>query len=510
MTLLSPSAASNRGTADSIPLPLLDQTRQLELLVQSVIDYAIYMLDATGRIVTWNTGGQRIKGYAPEEVLGRHFSMFYTPEDAANGEPEHALLTAAETGRYEREGWRVRKDGTRFWAHVVVDPVWADGHLIGFAKVTRDITERRQAQQALEEAQRAFMQSQKMEAIGQLTYGLAHDFNNLLTVIANSLDRILGERDIERIRRSAEAAQRAADRGALLTRQLLAFSRGQWLKPKAHDINALIQATEAVLRRACDETIEVEFALGRDLPQVSIDAPQFEAALLNLVINARDAMPDGGRLRIETRCDSREDGEEVVVAIVDTGVGMTPDVASRAAEPFFTTKEIGQGSGLGLSQVYGFATQSGGRIDIQSAPGRGTTVALHLPALRSETRAAKQARMRILMVDDDLTIREVVEESLREAGFDVLTAGTGAEAVALLQQHRDIDLLFADVVMPGGMSGVALAKQALTERPDLRIVLASGYSESWLEGIPEGCRFVAKPYRVADLLGIFREMRAAA
>lgn len=486
---------------------LLDNTRQLELLVQGVTDYAIYLLDATGHIANWNTGGQRIKGYEAAEVIGRHFSIFYTEEDVATGEPQRALKTATECGKYEKEGWRVRKDGTRFWASVVIDPIWEDGKVIGFAKVTRDITERMEARNALEVAQKAMMQSQKMEAIGKLTYGLAHDFNNLLTVIINSLDRIsANESDPARIRKAVVPALRAADRGSLLTKQLLAFSRGQVLRPKPNDVNALIRKSEALLRRVCDETVEMEFDFEPHLPMIDIDVSQFEAALLNLVINARDALPKGGCIRVATRRKPRVDGsDDVEISIRDDGTGMTPDVVNRALEPFFTTKEVGKGSGLGLSQVHGFVSQSGGQVMIESTPGSGTTVSMTLSARQAP---ATTAPLRILIVDDDQGIIEVVVEAMQDAGFEVLSAMNGEEAMERLRSDAGIDVMFSDVIMPGGLSGIDLAVQAVALRPGLKVLLSSGYSEGWLTNIPDYCDFMAKPYRVKDLQDKFKEYAA--
>ena len=260
------------------------------MLVQGVVDYAIYTLDPEGNITNWNLGGERIKGYAASEILGKHFSVFYTEEDRARGEPNRTLSTAMREGRFEGEGWRVRKDGTRLWASVVVDRILdKDGQLIGFAKITRDMTEKKRAEEELERARAALAQSQKMEAIGQLTGGVAHDFNNLLTVIANALDLLADQRRDEAQKlRIIEFAQRAAERGAKLTQQLLAYSRRQPLRPEIHNINALVAGFEAVLRRACPEPIEFEMRLGRDGLAANIDGPQFETALLNLVVNARE------------------------------------------------------------------------------------------------------------------------------------------------------------------------------------------------------------------------------
>lgn len=359
----------------------LDEARQLQILINGVVDYAIYLLGPDGTIASWNPGGERIKGYAASEVLGRNFSMFYTPEDIEGRVPELALRTAAEEGRYEREGWRVRKDGTRFWASVIIDAIHDGEQLIGFAKITRDISERREAALALQKAQDAFMQSQKTEAISRLTLGLAHDFNNILTVITNSLDRIAAcDGNVAKIARSADVAQRAADRGALLTKQLLAFSRGDLTRAKVQDVNAVIAASRPLLRRACDATVEMRFDLAPGLPAAPLDATQFEAALLNLVINARDAMPDGGRIEVTSRLHTLADGvQNVVVSVRDTGTGMPAEVAARAMDPFFTTKEVGKGSGLGLSQVYGAISKLGGTVTIESEPDKGANVIMSFP-----------------------------------------------------------------------------------------------------------------------------------
>jgi PAS domain S-box-containing protein len=367
---------------------LSDDEQQFQLLVQSVTDYAIYMLDATGVVTNWNAGGRRIKGYEDREIIGQHFSRFYTPEDQATGEPAKGLRIAREEGRFEKEGWRLRKDGTRFWANVVIDPIWQGGRLIGYAKVTRDVTERKEAEARLDQARRALAESQKIEAIGKLTLGLAHDFNNLLTVIMNSLDLVLVHRtDANRTRLLVEGASRAADRGALLTRQLLAFARGQSLSPEIHDVNELLMRSEALYRRACDASIRIGFELADGLPASLVDAAQFEAAILNLVVNSRDAMPDGGTIAISTTLapdagtavPGRPSGAFLHVTVTDDGTGMTEEVRQRAIEPFFTTKDVGKGSGLGLSQVHGFAAQSGGYVEVDSVPGRGTSVTLGLP-----------------------------------------------------------------------------------------------------------------------------------
>ncbi|MBB1472475.1 PAS domain S-box protein [Luteimonas sp. MC1782] len=370
------------------PVDLADEPRQFALLVNSVTDYAIYMLDAEGYVRTWNPGGTRIKGYQPEQVIGTHFSRFYTEEEARAGVPQRNLHTAAAEGRFSADGWRVRRDGTQFMASVVIDPIWSGDALIGFAKITRDITERFESEQRLQATQQALLQSQKLEAIGLLTLGLAHDFNNLLTVVINSLDVIGGRSEDPRITRVLETAMRASDRGVLLTRQLLTFGRGQALVAESLDINALLVANRELLARAATELVDLGFELAPGLPKVEIDRGQLEASILNLVSNSRDAMPGGGRIRVSTsarraRLPAEPAGDErlfVCTEVCDNGCGIAPDDQSRVFEPFFTTKDVGRGSGLGLSQVFGFASQSGGFTELTSTPGGGTTVAIYLPA----------------------------------------------------------------------------------------------------------------------------------
>lgn len=367
--------------------PLSDDAELFRLLVQGVTDYAIYMLDPDGIIRNWNAGGRLIKGYEDKEIIGEHFSRFYTEADRNAGEPEHGLLMAKLNGRHEKEGWRLRKDGSRFWASVVIDPIWQDGRLLGFAKITRDITERHEAQLRLEQTQHALAQSQKIEAIGKLTLGLSHDFNNLLAVIVNSLDLILIHRqDASRTHELVEGALHAAERGSLLTRQLLAFAKGQNLTPERTDINELLLRSRELFTRACGPQSFFEMELQEPLPEVLVDAAQFEASVLNLVVNSRDAMPQGGRIAIRTRLRAAPEDlpdlagkNYVCVEIYDTGVGMSEAILDRAVEPFFTTKEVGKGSGLGLSQVHGFASQSGGFVRLESEPGKGTTATIALP-----------------------------------------------------------------------------------------------------------------------------------
>jgi PAS domain S-box-containing protein len=368
-----------------------DDLRQLGLLIEGITDYAIYMVDAGGYVRSWNPGGVRIKGYSASEVIGQHYRIFFTEEDIASGMPERNLDIARTEGRCTGEGWRRRKDGTLFWASVVVDAVYDRGEFIGFAKITRDITERFEAQKSLEHAHAAMIASQRMEAVGRLTLGIAHDFNNLLGVIVNSID-LVSLRMKEDARSSAflGTALRAADRGALLTRQLLAFARAQNLTPNLHSLTELMTRSADLFTRACGPSTSCHFSLDESLPPVAVDETQLEAAVLNLIVNASDAMPNGGVVEISTgmaldRPPGVADAEEALytyIQVADTGHGMAPDVLAQAAEPFFTTKDVGKGSGLGLSQVYGFLAQSGGFVRIGSEVAVGTTVRLAFPAMR--------------------------------------------------------------------------------------------------------------------------------
>lgn len=370
---------------------------QFRLLVQGVGDYAIYMLDPSGHVTNWNLGAERIKGYRPDEIVGRHFSCFYTEEDRQVGQPARGLAEAAREGAFETEGWRVRKDGTRFRAHVVIDRIRDEsGALIGFAKITRDVTERYEAQRALEQTREALFQSQKMEAIGQLTGGIAHDFNNLLMVVLGSLE-LLAKRlpDDPKMAALVNSAVQGAERGAALTQRMLAFSRRQELKPAVISVPDLVAGMADLMQRSIGPGITVETQFPHDLSPVLADGNALEAALLNLAVNARDAMPNGGWLIIAGQesevtagpTHELESGRYVCLSVTDTGEGMDERTLARAVEPFFTTKGVGRGTGLGLAMVHGVAAQSGGRLLLKSRPGEGTTAELWLPV--GATRSAR-------------------------------------------------------------------------------------------------------------------------
>jgi PAS domain S-box-containing protein len=489
------------------------------LLLDAVTDYAIYLLDAEGVVSSWNTGAQRFKGYTADEIIGQHFSRFYTEEDRAAGLPARALRIAAEEGRFEAEGWRIRKNGERFWTSVVIDPVFDEtGALVGFAKVTRDLTERRNAQLAVDSAREALTQSQKLEAIGRLTGGVAHDFNNLLTVIRSSADLLrrpgLNE---EKRQRYVNAIAETADRAAALTGQLLAFARRQPLRPEMFDVAGRVAGLEQIISASLGAPVVLELDIAPDVGAVRADPTQFDTALLNMVVNARDAMPQGGTVRLVARRVSEvppvrrhaaAKGDFVAIQVRDTGGGIDPEIQSRIFEPFFTTKDVNKGTGLGLSQVYGFAKQSGGEISLESEVGKGAAFTLYLPrmeggretpATRTETSVVHHGRRRILLVEDNEAVGRFAEGLLQELGHDTLWVTHGQEALTVLESGRaDFDLVFSDVVMPG-MSGVELAREIQRRWPDLPVVLTSGYSHVLAEEGGHGFPLLQKPYSIEGL-----------
>ena len=491
-------------------LALLDAERRFRILVQGVTDYAIFMLDPEGRVANWNAGAERIKGYSPDEIVGEHFSRFYTPEDRESGVPGRALAAALDMGRYEAEGWRVRKDGTRFWASVVLDAIKdEDGKLVGFAKITRDMTEKREAQLRLEESREHLFRSQKMEALGQLTGGLAHDFNNLLTAMLGACE--MGLRNLDdpvKVKRMLEGVRGSAQRGANLTKQLLAFARAQPLEITQIDLRQFFADVTTLVRPSLRSDIDVVTEISDQLWPVDADAGALELALLNLAFNARDAMKSGGTLRISAHNEvlkGKPDGltgEHVVVRVADTGTGMSRAVMDRVFEPFFTTKSFGEGTGLGLSQLFGFAKQIGGAITVHSVPGEGSTFTLYLPA--SHRAEADQARSkgarplgRALIVEDDTFVAELAADMLGELGFECAVVHSAREALERLAAGDKPKLVFSDVVMPGGITGVELARKLRERFPELPILLTTGYSEqvSATHGFP----VLQKPYELSSL-----------
>ena len=498
---------------------LKQSEQQFRLLVQSVTDYAIYMLAPDGRLTNWNQGAQRIKGYRPEEVIGQHFSLFYTPEDREAGEPQRALETAMREGRFENRAWRVRKDGTRFFAHVVVDPIWGDtGTLLGFAKITRDITEATQAQKVLEQTREALFQAQKMQAIGQLSGGIAHDFNNLLTVILGNLE-IVRKRvgDNPKVTRLVDNATQGALRGVSLTQRMLAFARRQELKSESVEIPALVEGISGLLRSSLGPSVQLETRFSPDLVPVMADVNQLELAVLNLATNARDAMPNGGKIVISTRtedvCDQStllpEPGRYVCLSVADNGEGMDEVTLASAMDPFFTTKGVGKGTGLGLSMIHGFIEQLGGRFILKSQKDIGTVAELWIPAATtaalnhpavSEVGAPPVAQLCVMVVDDDSLVLTSTGLLLEDLGHRVISAVSGAQALELFEREQHVDLVITDMAMPQ-MNGEQLANAIRALKPDVPIILATGYAER-LEGFATTLPRLSKPYTQLNLVEV--------
>ena len=395
----------------------------------------------------------------------------------------------------------------------------------GLAVFFRDITEHKHAVEARRLIQEQLHQSQKMESVGQLTGGIPHDFNNLLTVVSGNLELIEDAADNDRVRQFAAAARCAAGRGAKLTAQLLAFSRRQKLNPKLINANKLISEFQGLIRQAVGGSCKVELRTDERLWFCHVDPPLLETALLNLALNARDAMPDGGVLEIETRnvvldegvMDGCSPGSYVRLSVTDTGCGIPPEVRDRVFEPFFTTKEVGKGTGLGLSMVYGFVRQTGGYVDVESAPGMGTTVALYLPKAKQrpdaeaetvQTQTMPGGSERVLVVEDNEDVLEVTSAMLTTFGYRVLCARNGAEALQMLKSGQEFELLFSDVVMPNGMSGVELARETKRLNKSIKILLTSGYAGDVLERHRSVDEFpiIDKPFQLADLARRLRSM----
>jgi PAS domain S-box-containing protein len=489
--------------------------RQFRLLVAGVVDYAIFMLDPNGIVSSWNSGAERIKGYTADEIIGHHFSRFYTERARAAGVPARSLNTALQEGRFEAEGWRMRKNGSLFWASVVIDAIKDErGQLIGFAKITRDITERREAQAALERAQAERAQLQKMEAIGQLTGGVAHDFNNLLMIVSGHIPMIKNAVAQDRkATRAVEAIEIAARRGESLTRQLLTFSRRQTFNPTVVEIGKCIDAIRPVLMSSIGSTVELTNTHAPDVWPVKVDISEFELALVNLTLNARDALSQGGGVisisskNVRLRADDtpeRLEGEFVALTVYDTGSGIPPDIMPKVFDPFFTTKEVNKGTGLGLSQVHGFAHQSGGTVTIKSELGSGTSVTLYLPRAHSTIDKSESASAiddpgggKVLLVEDNPEVAEVTRGMLKRLGYAVHTANDAPTALKLLDLHA-FDLLVSDIVMAGPVDGLGLARMIRKRDPDLAIILVTGYADSAARATTQ-FTVLRKPYQLEEL-----------
>ncbi|MBS1912778.1 MAG: PAS domain S-box protein [Bacteroidetes bacterium] len=618
---------------------------QFRLLVDGVKDYAIYMLDPNGNVVTWNQGAEKLFGYSAEEIVGRNFSCFFAEREVVEMVPALELRDAAECGKKSNEGWRVRKDGTRFWANSVVSSLEVDGQIRGFSKVTRDMTERRHSEELLRlvldnafnvivgidergtvelfniAGERLFgyaqaevigqnvrilmpephrsnhdqyianylrtglakvlghgsmrmhgrrsdgtvfpielsitefrlddarhfigivsdlternrleeqlLQSQKMDAVGQLAGGVAHDFNNILTIISGYGQLMLASiAEDDRSRDFVNGILQAGERASKLTRQLLAFSRRQILEPREISLNEVVLDIYSMLRRLISEDVVINCELLPELRYVKVDPGQIEQVLMNLAVNARDAMPEGGQLNIETSNvewteeESRmtidaAPGRYVMLSVTDTGVGIEPDVLAHIFEPFFTTKDAGKGTGLGLATVFGIIKQSGGHVRVYSEIGLGTSFRIYLPAIEGVPHDTPdndafvgddlQGSEVILLVEDEPAVREVTRSILESFGYSVVEAGDGGQALAVLQERGTaVDIVLTDVVMPG-MSGRQLAEQLRAMRPELPVLFMSGYTNDAIlrRGmIGNNEMFVHKPFTPIGLARKIRE-----
>jgi PAS domain S-box-containing protein len=501
-----------------------------EAHLRSILDTvpeSMIVIDDAGSITSFSAAAERLFGYTSDEVCGRNVKVLMPdPDRTAHDDYISRYLTTGERRiiGYGRVVTGLRKDGSVFPMELSVGEARTNGKRI-FTGFIRDLTSRHKIEEELR-------QSQKMEAIGQLTGGLAHDFNNLLTVISGNLEMMEYKLSDPNLRVLLQEAQSAADDGAKLTGQLLAFGRRQPLNPALVDVGQLVSSFSDLMRRTLGEAIEFRTVVSGTSNEALVDGSQLQNALLNLVINARDAMPRGGKLSLEisrVKLDvdyaqmypNMRTGDFVLIAVTDTGSGMTQEVKEKAFEPFFTTKGAGAGTGLGLSMVYGFAKQSGGNIQIYSEPGQGTSVRMFLPAAQrvvdSEAREGQGNEMpslppggteTILVVEDDARVRRVAVSRLTSFGYAVIEAENGTQALAQLERHGDIALLFTDVVMPGGMTGDELANRVRAERPHIKVLFTSGYAEPAIAGreLALSGSWLQKPYTARELAVRLREL----
>ncbi|MGY3543805.1 PAS domain S-box-containing protein [Bradyrhizobium sp. USDA 4515] len=521
------AAIATRHTAEAHLLSVQDQLngqlernasaldsirRHFQTLIEGVVDYAIFALDREGHVTSWNSTAQKIIGYTSEEIIGKHFGIFYRPDERRAGSPTHALETAIERGKYDVEGWRIRKNGTPFFITGSVSSSHDDsGNLIGFISILRDATERRDAEEKLVQAREQLAMSQKMEAIGKLTGGIAHDFNNLLMIIGGSAQIFTRLLD-PKLPKAIEAIQTAAKRGESLTRQLLTFSRHQHLSPTVVDLNASIKNMRTMIESSLRGNIVYNENVGEGVASVKVDLAELELAIVNIAVNARDAMPSGGTftLSVHAVTANQETGGDrrakafFAIALGDTGTGIPPNLLSKMFDPFFTTKEVGKGTGLGLSQVYGFAHQAGGTVTADSKVGQGTTITIYLPSCADEqitskelaaarTRARQPQRQTVLVVDDSPEVADVTSSLFEHLGYDTIYRDSAEAALKLLDAGTKIDLVFSDIVMPGTIDGVGLAREVRSRYPGLPIALTTGYSDA-AKAAPPSLKILRKPF----------------
>ena len=497
--------------------------RHFQILIEGVVDHAVFLLDRSGRVASWNSTAQQIIGYTSDEIIGKHFGVFYRPDERRAGEPNRVLELAVKNGKHAVEGWRIKKNGTLFFVTGTIRAIYDDdGNLIGLANVLRDATERRNAQEKLVEAREQLAMSQKMEAIGKLTGGIAHDFNNLLMIIggnAQTFERLLDPK----LPRAIEAIQTAAKRGESLTRQLLTFSRRQHLSPTIVDLSASIKNLRPMIESSLRGNIVYSEAIDPEVRPVKVDLAELELAIVNIAVNARDAMPNGGTFTLtvgnvpadDTSRGDEANGDDVAIQFSDTGVGIPPNLLSKIFDPFFTTKEVGKGTGLGLSQVYGFVHQAGGTIQAASKVGQGTTITVYLPCCFEKDiakdipamEAPRSQRPTVLIVDDSAEVAEVTSSLFERLGYDTDYRDSADAALKYLAEGTRIDLVFSDIVMPGTIDGVGLAREIRSRYPDLPVLLTTGYSDA-AQAAPADLKILRKPFDTVALRGFIADMMA--
>ena len=513
---------SNRQVVET-KLAFERSKRHFQILIEGVVDHAVFLLDRSGRVASWNSTAQHIIGYTADEIIGKHFGVFYRPDERRSGEPNRVLELAVKNGKHAVEGWRIKKNGTLFFVTGTIRAIHDDdGNLIGLANVLRDATERRHTQEKLVEAREQLAMSQKMEAIGKLTGGIAHDFNNLLMIIggnAQTFERLLDPK----LPRAIEAIQTAAKRGESLTRQLLTFSRRQHLTPTVVDLNASIKNIRPMIESSLRGNIVYNEQIDPEVRPVKVDLAELELAIVNIAVNARDAMPNGGTFTLtvgnvpadaEAGSDD-ESGDLVAIQFSDTGVGIPPNLLTKIFDPFFTTKEVGKGTGLGLSQVYGFVHQAGGTIQADSKVGQGTTITVYLPCCLEKDIAKdipavdvpRSQRPTVLIVDDSAEVAEVTSSLFERLGYDTDYRDSADAALKYLAEGSKVDLVFSDIVMPGTIDGVGLAREIRSRYPDLPVLLTTGYSDA-AQAVPADLKILRKPFDTVALRGFIADTMA--
>ncbi len=509
-----------RRRIDETNAALHSARRHFQTLIEGVVDYAIFVVDPAGRVASWNSAAQKIMGYSADEIVGKHFGIFYRPDERRAGDPNRALELAIQHGKYETEGWRIKKNGALFFVTGSISSMRNDdGNLIGFFNVIRDTTERRDAQEKLVQAREQLAMAQKMEAIGKLTGGIAHDFNNLLMIIggnAQTFKRLLDPK----LPRAIEAIQTAAKRGESLTRQLLTFSRRQHLSPTVVDLNISIRNMRTMIESSLRGNIVYEERIEPDVLPVKVDLAELELAIVNIAVNARDAMPNGGTFTLSVRSVPTDellgDGADdsfVAIEFRDTGMGMPPNLLSKIFDPFFTTKEVGKGTGLGLSQVYGFAHQAGGTVRAESKVGQGTTFTIYLPLCAEKPSVGKDMpaidlahsqRPTVLVVDDSAEVAQVTSSLFEHLGYNTVYRDSAEAALKVLDGGARFDLVFSDIVMPGAIDGVGLAREIRSRYPDLPVILTTGYSDA-AQAVPPEMPILRKPFDSDALRGFIQD-----